>query len=479
MSELISSVQEFIDWTGRLQGQFLLYRGLPDASWDVESSAYRRIRGENDIQQVPPKSFQNYIEQLLDRAKLQGFRVRYGKELHDLELLAELQHHGAATCLIDFTTNALTALWFACEDKADKPGKVVAMMTEDSEKFSEIDFKSLEKPIKDFLDQGKFWKWVPASLENSRVVAQQSVFVFGEGKVEEKYYKKVDIDKDSKQEIKTELEKKFGIKEQHFFSDFTGFALSNAHNKPYNYTVEDYFLLGLIFHQQAAYKKAIVNYSESISLDPYNTASYNNRGNSKSSLGNHQEAIKDYDKAIELDPQNATAHCNRGIAKADLGNNQEAIKDYDKAIELNPQFAKAYNNRGNAKNNLGNHEEAIKDLDKAIELDPHIAEAYNNRGNAKADLGNNQEAIKDYDKAIELNPQFAKAYNNRGTAKADLGNNQEAIKDYDKAIELNPQYANAYRNRGISQRALGNEEGAEEDLAKAEELDSNTIIPAN
>ncbi len=369
MSELISSVQEFIDWTGRLQGQFLLYRGLPDASWDVESSAYRRIRGENDIQQVPPKSFQNYIEQLLDRAKLQGFRVRYGKELHDLELLAELQHHGAATCLIDFTTNALTALWFACEDKADKPGKVVAMMTEDSEKFSEMDYESLENPIQNFLNQGKFWKWVPAGLENSRVVAQQSVFVFGEGKVEEKYYKKVDIDKDSKQEIKTELEKKFGIKEQHFFSDFTGFALSNAHNKPYNYTAEDYFLLGLIFHQQATYKKAIVNYSESISLDPYNTASHNNRGNCKNSLGNHQEAIKDLDKAIELDPHIAEAYNNRGNAKADLGNHQETIEDYDKAIELDPQYANAYRNRGIVQRALGNEEGAEEDLAKAEELD--------------------------------------------------------------------------------------------------------------
>ena len=38
-----------------------------------------------------------------------------GRQLSDLEILAELQHFGAATCLIDFSRSALVALWFACQ----------------------------------------------------------------------------------------------------------------------------------------------------------------------------------------------------------------------------------------------------------------------------------------------------------------------------------------------------------------------------
>ena len=57
-----------------------------------------------------------------------------------MELLAELQHYGAATCLIDFTNSALIALWFACHKEAGKAGKVVAMVTDDLERFSSISY---------------------------------------------------------------------------------------------------------------------------------------------------------------------------------------------------------------------------------------------------------------------------------------------------------------------------------------------------
>ena len=55
-------------------------------------------------------------------------------ELCDLELLADLQHYGAATCLIDFTQSPLTALWFACkdEDNLGKDGKVIGMRADNS-----------------------------------------------------------------------------------------------------------------------------------------------------------------------------------------------------------------------------------------------------------------------------------------------------------------------------------------------------------
>ena len=44
MTEPIKTVEEFIAWTKELPGGMMLYRGLADADWEVESSAYRRIR---------------------------------------------------------------------------------------------------------------------------------------------------------------------------------------------------------------------------------------------------------------------------------------------------------------------------------------------------------------------------------------------------------------------------------------------------
>ncbi len=439
MDKLVKNIEEFIAWTKKLDGRLLLYRGLANSDWEVESSAHRRIK-ESQGASPPPIVFQNYIARLLESAGLQGFRERQDKRLSDLELMAELQHYGAATCLIDFTTNALIALWFACEEKSDKAGKVVAMETSNPQKFSEIGYEDLKhKTIKEFLNTGKLWKWSPSSL-NNRIVAQQSVFVFGEGNIGESYYEEIEIDSGSKQSIKETLEKLYGIKEQQLFNDFAGFALCNAHDKPYNeFTAKDFFYLGVTFQQQGKYKKAI-DY---------------------------------YDKAIEHNPKSADAYYNRGIAKRALGDYKAAIADYDKAIEYNPKSVDAYYSRGIAKRALGDYKAAIADYDKAIEHNPKSADAYYNRGTVKYALGDYKAAIADYDKVIEYNPKSADAYYYRGTAKGKLGDYEGAISDCNKAIEHNPEYAAAYHNRGVAKRALGNEIGANEDFATAQKLDPN------
>ena len=262
MSEPIGSVEEFLAWTKGLEGRLLLYRGLADVDWEVESSAYRRIKEPSE--EVPQIIFQDYIERLLENSGLQGFRYRQDRELPDLELLAELQHYGAATCLIDFTTNALVALWFACEKATGQAGKVIAMATGDTKRFSAVSYQDSKKSIENFLNQGKFWKWSPSGL-NNRIVAQQSVFVFGEGKIEGHYYEKIEIDAEKKKDIIGTLEKSVGITERQLFNDFAGFALWNAHDKPYTaFTAEDFFAIALRFQQQGDEEKAIEYYNKAI-----------------------------------------------------------------------------------------------------------------------------------------------------------------------------------------------------------------------
>ena len=477
MDEPIKNVGEFFAWTKQLKGGLLVYRGMANADWEVSASAYRRI-GKLPEERLPIV-FQNYIKQLLDNAGLRGFREQQGRNHSDLESLAELQHNGAATCLIDFTTNALIALWFACgenskQDGTEEDGKVVAMATDNPDRFSIVTYLDLQKPIETFLHQGKLWKWVPSHLSN-RIVAQQSVFVFGEGEITEKDYKSIKIDGSGKKNIVKELEERFGITEQYLFSDFTGFALSNAHDRPYSdYTAEDHFHLGLRFQQQGDHKKAIDHYDKGIELNPQYAEAYNNRGIAKADSGDYQGAINDFDKAIELNPKQAGAHNNRGLAKGVSGDYQRAIIDFDKAVELNPQYAKAYYNRGIVKYASGDYQRAIDDYDKAIELNPQYAGAYYNRGITKGASDDYQGAIIDFDKAIELNPKQAEAHNNRGVAKRALGDYQEAIADSDKAIELNPQLAEAYRSRGNAKQDSGDEAGAQEDFAKAKELANKT-----
>lgn len=472
MGKLVKNIEEFIEWTKKLDGRLLLYRGLANSDWEVESSAYRRIK-ESQGASPPPIVFQNYIAQLLESAGLQGFRERQDRRLSDLELMAELQHYGAATCLIDFTTNALIALWFACEEKSDRAGKVVALATDDPEKFSEIGYEDLNhKTIKEFLNMGKLWKWSPSSL-NNRIVAQQSVFVFGEGNIGEKYYEEIEIDAGSKQSIKEALEKLYGIKEQQLFNDFAGFALCNAHDKPYDeFTAEGFFYLGVTFQQQGNNRKAVDYYDKVLEINPQSVVTYDNRGSAKFALGDHKGAIADHDKALEINPQSAVTYYNRGNVKLNLGDYQEAIADFDKALEIYPQYADAYGNRGNAKSSVGDYQGAIADFDKALEIYPQSDVVLNNRGNAKLALGDHQGAIADYNKVFEIYPQSVEAYYNRGNAKLALGDHQGAIADYNKVLEIYPNIA-AYHNRGLAKKASGDHAGAEEDFDRAREIDRN------
>ena len=398
MNEQIKNIEEFISWTKQLEGRVLLFRGLADATWEVSASAYRRIKTFPD--EVPsPSVFQNYVKQLLNYASLRGFREQQGNRFSDLELLAELQHNGAATCMIDFTTNSLIALWFACQeepdkDKPGKEGKVVAMPTDKIELFSTVSYQQIEKPIEDFLHENdKLWKWSPEHMSN-RIVAQQSVFVFGRGKIEQIHYKEVMIDRNSKEEIRTELRERFGITEQHLFSDFTGFALSNAYNRPYyDYAYKNYFDQGTEFYQRGDATKAIDAYSQAIRLNPEFASAYYNRGQAKfNSL-----AFGPFPRAFRESNINWEHH-----AKSPLPTIQEAMYDFGKAIELDPKYIDAYFHRGVAKDQLKDYQGAISDYDKVIELDPQHIAAYHNRGIAKQESGDEAGAKEDSAKADEL-----------------------------------------------------------------------------
>ena len=436
----ISSISEFTEWLGELKkGSIMYYRGLSDASWELEASGYRRIKNSSGGNTPTPNDFKNYIGKLVGDAKSKGFGQRNGKNLTDLELLAKLQHNGAATCLIDFTRNPLVALWFACREnpgrKAKREGKVLVMQRDRMNDFAEVTHEKLNDPICAFLSERKLWKWEPRH-DNNRIIAQNSVFVFGQEKIEERHYKTINVNKEAKEKIYSELQEQQGIDELYLFGDFTGFSLANAHDKLYRSDSKEHDGRHGMFHQ-----KAIGQYDQVIEIDPENAAAYYARGLAKSDLNDHQGAIADYSKVIEINPKDDAAYYARGLAKSDLNDYEGAIADYSKVIDIDPKDAVAYYARGGAKSDSKDHQGAIADYSKVIEINPKDDAAYYARGLAKSDLNDHQGAIADYSKMINIDPKDAVAYYARGVAKQALGNYQGAIEDYNKAIEINPKLA--------------------------------------
>ncbi len=376
----VSSLAEFIKWVDEIGEENMLFRGLANAEWGGESSLYRRlILNELEDINIDSTIFLEMTKRLINQARREGhdINIKNGRKLNDLELLADLQHYGAATCLIDFTKHSLIALCFACEtaykkdskEKAD--GKVIAFNSDKDDSYNEIPIEVPNEKIEHWLQNEKLWILSPKKL-NNRITSQQSVFVFGSPTLSTQNFHICEIDTTKKEEILEEL-KKNGVSAGMMFDDFVGFSALNSHNKKYeNWDTDSDFVSGGICLASK----------------------------------NFESAIKYYDKAIKSNPKDHKTYTNRGVAKHHIGNSQDAINDFNEAIRLNSKDYKAYNNRGSSKYDLNNFKDALSDFDEAIKLNPEDCEAYYNRGITKIKLDDKKGASDDFAKAKKINPEI-------------------------------------------------------------------------
>ena len=489
----IKTIAEYLEATSAIKNQWpnsaLAFRGQENENWPLASSAERRLRASSTGQdKLPNQLFVEYHENLLGRCKLKNYDKRENNQLDELDLLADLQHYGAATCLLDFTRNALVALWFACQ-KSDADGKVFVVNTADEKTFLEIasgDIK--DKSIKDILqfntrppsgdqttesqDEPSLWCWPPAHL-NERITAQHSLFLFGVPSSMESQLKteKIVIESASKEQIRHELKELHDIHEESLFPDFVGFAYTQRHNAPYDTPdATEYVRRGSQENQRGQYSKAIESYTKRIELQPDDARAYYNRGFIYLSLGERDLAMQDFDKAIgcydrriqhELDIREP--YFLRGNVKAAKQDYVGARQDYYLALDRNdhpypkwsvnttlvndPDLHRILFNRANAKFELRDYEGALEDYDAAIQCTPHpfrtdLEPIYFNRANVKSVLLRFEDAIEDYDKHGSLS-----AYFNKGNVLVRLGHFDEALQCYDKWVQEKKQKGDSFSNR--------------------------------
>lgn len=103
-----------------------VWRGQPDLSWKLNPGLMRRLDLHSRANgQVTESQLRGHERQLLSNARAAG----YGRTVGDIELLAILQHHGAATRLLDVSSDPMVAMWFAVEnqDLLTKDGALFAI----------------------------------------------------------------------------------------------------------------------------------------------------------------------------------------------------------------------------------------------------------------------------------------------------------------------------------------------------------------
>ena len=150
-----------------------IYRGEPKGYEMVSSSLWGVLQKGDGVSMAIP-TVRGVREMLLEDAR------RYARniDIEDFEIEAQLQHNGATTSLIDFTTDYLIALFFACDGEPAKDGRVILLKQDETTRD---------------------WIKTPKNPEH-RVIAQKSIFVQPpEGCIERcKYGEPIKICKDLK-----------------------------------------------------------------------------------------------------------------------------------------------------------------------------------------------------------------------------------------------------------------------------------------
>ena len=367
-----------------------IYRGESNKCYGKVCSGLYRVYGQRLGIKNPVNVFGKMQEMISKRAK------EYLNETTDFNILAQIQHYGGKTNLIDFTTDYLIALFFACDRAHDKDGRIILLSKESTE-----DYTVREMP----------------SIIN-RAASQKSVLVEPtNGFIDSKHYDVVVIPKDLKQEILFYLQRFHGISTKRVYDDIHGYIQSLAWDQ--SSYIE--WIAGKEYEDHGSYMEAIDAYTRAIGLKLDFFEGYRDRGRLHFGVNNFSQALEDYNMAIELNPDNVDSYYYRGNLHYALLDYDKALDDYSTAIKLssddNVDF---YHARGRAYFERGEFGPALDDYKIALQLKPDNVvikcDYHHARGRFQFETGSGFSLIlDDYNIAIELQPINAVLYRDRGT----------------------------------------------------------------
>lgn len=327
--KIISEIFKVVEEAGDKK---YIYRGESRCFPKVCSGIYR-IHVPEEIKE--PEDIKALIERAQE-AILNGAK-NYLPEIDgdDMKILAELQHYGAKTNLIDFTTDYLIALFFASDGHGKENGRVIFLL-EDSPEREKYEVIEVPRTIQRANDQ-------KSRLVNSAI-----------GVIEPDHI--VSIPADFKAHILTFLRTHHDISTARIYNDIHGFIRSQdpvlSHNQK--------FIKGRISEEKGRclpitedstengsilYREAIAHYTEALDLKSDFLDAYRNRGRTYHSLNEYTEAIQDYSEAIALSPKYAELYRDRGLVYFAKGDLDSAFENYNKGIELDPEYQMFYYER--------------------------------------------------------------------------------------------------------------------------------------
>lgn len=275
---------------------------------------------------------------------------------------------------------------------------------------------------------------------------------------------------------------------------------------------------------------AVEEFDFVVQSQPDNIQVYEQRGRTRSMLGDKVGAIEDFSVCIQQNPNYHVAYQERGMAFSQLGRNKDAVNDMREVLEIclaqgdiegcemadffikswqnqdayptspaespkeesefdfearEPEIlstnassstqANYYYNLGCKLFNEGESNEAISALQQAIQIDPNYAMAYCILGVILKHNNLLNESVIVFKKAIELNPNDSRFHENLGYVLAELYHLPEALEAFQKAVHFNTSSVGVYHFVGDILKEQGNMRDAIKAYRKAIQLAPNVV----
>lgn len=164
------------------------------------------------------------------------------------------------------------------------------------------------------------------------------------------------------------------------------------------------YILGNALLLQGRNEEAVVQFRESLRIDPAHKETHLDLGTALLRLHRTGDAVADFREALKLDPSSAAIHSYLATALLGEGNIEAAKGEYHEAARLDPSYSRGLNEIGNALLQSGRVDEGIAEYREALRLDPGNAITETNLGNALFQQGMAAEAIAHLENAITHQP---------------------------------------------------------------------------
>ncbi len=184
------------------EGTTFIYRGESECHDRVSSGLYRQ--------------FHELDEEIFDITEAQNRQLTraraYAKdEVDDAKILAQIQHRGGKTNLIDFTSDLNVALFFACNYSPNKDGRVIFFKRQQWDDYSDYSIR-------------------PATEPSNMADAQKSLFVISnKGYIRNEDITVYEIPSELKRDILQHLFTVYGIEPSTIYNDISGYIRDQNH----------------------------------------------------------------------------------------------------------------------------------------------------------------------------------------------------------------------------------------------------------